>query len=68
MKWVAGGAERLPLHLARLSVDSTHCTALIYEFARPSEYDRAVIVGQSGITAVQHLARAGLWPESELRQ
>lgn len=61
------GAAQLPLAWQLKSLmPGTVCTALVYEFYRPSAEDDAVLLGMSPVLAKQHLIRAGLWSDAEL--
>lgn len=60
------GAAELPRSLRNRVVDSVHCEALIYEFLRSTEDDRARLVESSELLPTQHLAAAGLWTREEL--
>jgi hypothetical protein len=65
----APGAADLPLDWRqRPLIPGTICTALVYEFFRPSAEDDAVLVGtgMSPLLARQHLIRAGLWSDKDL--
>jgi hypothetical protein len=66
---LAGGTDALPGWLRRRTFPpDSRCIALIYEFARPSESDSAAFVANSAATIIDHLTRAGIWTQSELRQ
>jgi hypothetical protein len=63
------GANDLPLAWRRQPAGALRSEALIYEFYQPGgqEHAEAVTTEKSHLTAVQHLAGAGLWGTEQLR-
>jgi hypothetical protein len=65
---LASGAGDLPYELRITPLPrSGRCEALVYEFFRPSEDDSPTQVTASRLSAIQHLAAAGLWHAEDLR-
>ena len=60
--WIQSGANVLPSKEAARPSALTHCTALVYEFARDGKVVRVV---ESRLTGRQHLAKAGILPRLE---
>ena len=66
---LVSGAGTLSEQLSRTPLPAGgHSEALVYEFFRPSEDDPVQQVLESRLSAVQHLAGAGLWRREELTQ
>ena len=64
-----GGTDMLPEWLRRLPLRTDgRCIALIYEFEKPNQQDSARFVESGTLLPVDHLVRAGLWTEAELRR
>ncbi len=56
------GPSTLPLEVLTKTVEpAAICEALIYEFYRPNPGAAVQPVNSSFLTAIQHLAGAGLW-------
>ena len=60
--WLQVGFNRLPDQIANLTFSSDFaCTALIYEFRRPTENDEPMIAYTRVIPGRLHLKRSGIW-------
>jgi len=63
------GPNTLPAEVAAQPITpQVKCEALIYEFYRPNPEADPQPVVPSALTAIQHLAGAGLWTEEELKR
>ena len=63
-KWIHDGLNRLPVEFkSRVYAVEYSCTALIYEFEKPSKEEEAYLKQPSLLTAEQHLAKARILPE-----
>ena len=64
--WVTGGLNVLPEVLAARAPTPAHqCTALVYEFEKPSRGEEVRLADPSALSAEQHLRKAGLWEPLE---
>jgi hypothetical protein len=63
---VRGGMLTLPPSLARRAVRNLECVALVYEFERPTAAGEVTLRSAPLVSAVQHLAGAGLWSTAQL--
>jgi hypothetical protein len=61
--WLGGGLNRLPASIGNLefSREDYACTALIYEFERPTETEEATLRLPGLIPGRIHLVKAGIW-------
>jgi len=60
--WLGGGLDRLPAPLGALEFRSGYaCTALIYEFVRPTESDEPKFQVPGALPGRVHLQKSGLW-------
>jgi hypothetical protein len=60
--WITGGGDALPRSIGDIAVTrDTKCTALIYEFLKPTRDDDAVLKDPSELTARTHLQKSTLW-------
>ena len=60
--WLNEGLNSLPTELALLYyTDDYDTTALIYEFARPTENDQANLTDPSTLLGRVHIERSGIW-------
>jgi hypothetical protein len=65
---LVSGAGDIPYELRITPLPrSGRCEALVYEFFRQSEDDSPTQVTASRLSAIQHLAGAGLWHSEDLR-
>jgi hypothetical protein len=60
--WLGGGLDRLPAPLGALELGpDSACTALIYEFVRPTESDEPRFQNPGSLPGRIHLQKSGLW-------
>lgn len=60
--WLQSGGNALPPDIGLLNFGTNYaCTALIYEYARPSEEDDVVFLDPGSLPGRTHLERAGIW-------
>jgi len=69
-EWLRGGLDRLPPSIGNLdfSREGYACTALIYEFERPTEAEEPRIRLPGVIPGRTHLVKAGIWKVLEERR
>jgi hypothetical protein len=66
IRWLNKGANKLPPNLtAKRYTDQYDCTALVYEFAKPSSVQSATLRVPGALSVKEHLVKAHLWQALE---